>query len=392
MKNQSFPAIRFFWTPFVAVAFNAVGLLICWTDDYGRQFIAADANLLLLDSLLSVFLIVICSEINLWVFRRLERRFPIATRLRTLIALHTAASALVLVTVSVTEQMLVYRHFTPMQLFMLKENILILIITALAMNALYIGMTLFERFRAVEAEAEALKRVSIEAQNAALRQQLDPHFLFNSLNALTALIEEEPDGAVEFVKELSEVYRYVLQTQDVTTVSVADEIAFAKAYSYLHEMRFGDNFRVEWNIPESMTQSLAQSHYQLPPLVVQTCIENAVKHNIVSREKPLRITVCVEKSTEGAMLVVQHRLQPKRTVADSMGIGLANMQHRYSLLTERGVRVERDACAFVVRLPLLHPESAHFASDYFVSAHPSSHLAHSPEERVDSGLQEVTSI
>jgi LytS/YehU family sensor histidine kinase len=199
-------------------------------------------------------------------------------------------------------------------------------------------------------EAENLKRANIEAQNTALKQQIDPHFLFNSLNTLTALIEEEHHHATQFVKELSNVYRYVLQSKDQTIVSLEEEISFAKAYSYLFELRFCENIHFDYSISDiAATRGI-------PPLVVQLCIENAVKHNIISRHKPLLITITDD---ENGMLVISNTLQRKRNVPVSTKIGLSTIRHRYSLISPIPVQIVETENQFIVRLPLFFaPEPA----------------------------------
>lgn len=177
----------------------------------------------------------------------------------------------------------------------------------------------------------------------ALKNQLDPHFLFNSLNVLTSLIEENPDKAQQFTTSLSKVYRYVLEQKNKELVTVDEELKFAKTYMSLLKNRFEDS--IVFEIPE---------HAQNPdskvvPLSLQLLLENAVKHNVVTSSKPLHIKIF---ETNGS-LVVENNLQPKQILKKSSGVGLANIRQRYQLLTNRKVIINQKANSFAVALPML---------------------------------------
>ena len=177
----------------------------------------------------------------------------------------------------------------------------------------------------------------------ALKNQLDPHFLFNSLNVLTSLIEENPHQAQKFTTSLSKVYRYVLEQKNKDLVSVDEELQFAKTYVRLLKMRFEDS--IVFDIPETSSNPEAK----IVPLSLQLLLENAVKHNVVTAERPLHIKV----SEENGMLIVHNNLQEKQTVKKSSGVGLQNIRQRYGILTDRTVRIEKTAADFRVSLPIL---------------------------------------
>lgn len=188
---------------------------------------------------------------------------------------------------------------------------------------------------------EKLKTEIIRLEYETLKNQVNPHFLFNSLNALTSIVSENND-AVLFIKKLSDVYRYVLEQKDKEVVDLDYEIEFVKAYAYLHEIRFGDCFRLEIDdLPKSK---------KVIPLSVQMLIENAIKHNIVSEDEPLTIKVCEEKD----YLVVKNNLQLKSMVKDSKKIGLENIKLRYSYLSDKKFIAEANAESFIVKVPLLN--------------------------------------
>lgn len=181
------------------------------------------------------------------------------------------------------------------------------------------------------------------AQFDALKNQLDPHFLFNSLNVLTSLIEENPHAATRFTTSLSKVYRYVLEQKNKELVTVEEELKFAKLYMSLIEMRFEDSILFE------TPTNLSNSEAKVVPLSLQLLLENAVKHNQVTPSNKLHIRI-YESDGE---LVIENNIQPKKVVKESSGVGLRNIRQRYQLLTDRPMKVEQDGKRFWVRIPLL---------------------------------------
>ncbi|WP_127021144.1 2TM domain-containing protein [Flagellimonas beolgyonensis] len=184
---------------------------------------------------------------------------------------------------------------------------------------------------------------SASARFDALKNQLDPHFLFNSLNVLTSLIEEDPDQAQKFTTSLSKVYRYVLEQKNKDLVTVDEELNFARTYVRLLKMRFEDS--IVFDVPENCSMPEAK----IVPLSLQLLLENAVKHNVVTSSKPLHIKV-FEKD---GMLVVSNNLQEKQVVKKSSGVGLQNIRQRYGILTDREVKINKTASEFSVSLPIL---------------------------------------
>lgn len=181
------------------------------------------------------------------------------------------------------------------------------------------------------------------AQFDALKNQLDPHFLFNSLNVLTSLIDENPEAAQQFTTALSKVYRYVLEQKNKELVTVDEELNFAKTYIRLLKMRFEDS--IVFEIPEKSNNPEAK----VVPLSLQLLLENAVKHNIVNSSKPLHIKIYENQGN----LVVENRLQPKEVLKNSSGVGLANIKQRYSLLSNKAVNINKTASHFSVAIPML---------------------------------------
>ncbi|MBC7493605.1 MAG: 2TM domain-containing protein, partial [Flavobacterium sp.] len=181
------------------------------------------------------------------------------------------------------------------------------------------------------------------AKFESLKNQIDPHFLFNSLNVLSSLIEENPDNAQKFTISLSKIYRYVLEQKDKELVTVAEELAFAKTYMNLLKMRFENSITFE--IPENFNNDEAK----VVPLSLQLLLENTIKHNIVSEQKPLHIKIFINQNN----LVVQNDLQKKEVLGDRKGVGLQNIINRYAILTQREVAVVQANNQFSVYLPIL---------------------------------------
>ena len=195
-------------------------------------------------------------------------------------------------------------------------------------------------------EAERFKNEYLASQYQSLKDQMNPHFLFNSLNTLTYLVYENQDQAAQFIKKLSEVYRYVLDTRNQEVVSLNEELSLVRAYTFLQKIRFGDALQVEITISD-------ESAFQVPPLALQMLLENAIKHNELSEERPLQIAISLEG--EG-YLVVKNNRQPKEIREASSGIGLANIRSRYAYLSEAKVVVNDAPPHFTVKLPLLRSE------------------------------------
>jgi len=192
------------------------------------------------------------------------------------------------------------------------------------------------------------------AKFESLKNQIDPHFLFNSLNVLSSLIEENPDNAQRFTSSLSKVYRYVLEQKDKELVSVEEELSFAKTYMNLLKMRFENS--VFYELPEQ----LSNLEGKVVPLSLQLLLENTVKHNIASESKPLHIRI-YEK---GDYLVIENDYQKKEVLQDRKGVGLQNIVDRYSIITNRKVKVEQTEEYFRVAIPMLTKQISIMETNY----------------------------
>lgn len=201
----------------------------------------------------------------------------------------------------------------------------------------------YNRYQQNKLKEQKVIAGTASAKFDALKNQLDPHFLFNSLNVLTSLIEENPDQAQKFTTSLSKVYRYVLEQKSKELVTVDEELQFAKTYMSLLKMRFEDS------IVFTMPERASNPESKVVPLSLQLLLENAVKHNMVTSSKPLHIKIY----EDNGYLVVQNNLQPKQIVKKSSGVGLSNIMQRYKLLTKRKVDINKETNRFAVAIPML---------------------------------------
>jgi LytS/YehU family sensor histidine kinase len=212
-----------------------------------------------------------------------------------------------------------------------------------AVGAIYEGMFFYNRLGSSLSEQERLKRENIQTQLESLKSQVNPHFLFNSLNTLSQLIPEDQDLAVKFVQKLSRCYRYILEINNKETISLREELDFMASYLFLLEIRFGENLKMHIRVPEDRMDE------RIVPLTIQLLLENAIKHNVVSTQHPLVVELFVEKGH----LVMKNAYKPKSQPVASTGIGLKNIRNRYSYLTNLEVEVLHSQTHFTVAVPLL---------------------------------------
>jgi hypothetical protein len=223
------------------------------------------------------------------------------------------------------------------------ENYYMAMGITLGMNVLVHGFYFYKRYQENRVKQQKIIAGTASAKFETLKNQIDPHFLFNSLNVLSSLIEENPDTAQRFTTSLSKIYRYVLEQKDKELVSVEEELSFAKTYMNLLKMRFENS--VFYELPQTINNPEAK----VVPLSLQLLLENTIKHNVVSQQRPLYIRIF----EEDGYLVVQNDYQKKEVLQDRKGVGLENIVNRYAIITSRRVLVEQTEKHFTVKLPML---------------------------------------
>lgn len=301
-----------------------------------------------------IFFIVVNYEIVRYGILFVRRKFPAIsdTKMR-IFASYVLAVTITLCLISVST--LVGRLFVNKPFSFWSETLINLLqsfwIAILSVAPYEVLYSYFLVLRA-ESEKEQLQKITIESQLHALQAQVQPHFLFNSLNTLSALTIKDSQRAEAFVIELSAVYRYLLQKSDHHLTSLKEELNFLHSFLHLLKTRFEEGLQYSIDVDPSLYT------YQLPPLTLQVLVENAVKHNIFSDTEPLHLSIYIDAQKR---LVVSNTLQKKPLVSHSTGFGLSNIISRYNLLNQPEVVVTEDSKAFTVVLPLLNPhyESVH---------------------------------
>ena len=195
-------------------------------------------------------------------------------------------------------------------------------------------------------KVQQLQQEKIQFQFQVLRTQVNPHFLFNSFNTLISYIEEEPGQAVDYVEQLSNFFRNIVKYRDLDVITLGEELAVLSTYFYLQQKRYGDNLILSISVTEEQKQLIF-----IPPLTLQLLIENAIKHNAVSAETPLKIEVFIENNK---YLIIKNNINPKITREPGSGMGLQNIVSRYNLLSPEPVSVNNDGKEFTVILPVLN--------------------------------------
>jgi sensor histidine kinase YesM len=235
------------------------------------------------------------------------------------------------------------------------SNYLVAIIVTFFVTLAFHAFYFYKAYTENKVKEQKVIAGTASAQFESLKNQIDPHFLFNSLNVLSSLIEENPENAQKFTTSLSKIYRYVLEQKDKELVSVEEELAFAKTYMNLLKMRFENSITYELPTDEDwIASSLSMAEAKVVPLSLQLLLENTIKHNVVSETKPLHIKIYFENS----YLIVENNLQKKEILQERKGVGLQNIVNRYGLISERKVLVEETQIEFKVKIPILTKQIA----------------------------------
>lgn len=224
------------------------------------------------------------------------------------------------------------------------ENVRIVYVVTALVYVIYECIFFYNNWKRTFIYAEQLEREHTKAQYESLKNQINPHFLFNSLNTLSAIIPQDADKAVDFVHKLSNTYRYLLKMKERELVLLDEELEFARAYIFLIKSRYGDNLQIHVE-DHVVTRSLL-----LPPLSLQMLLENCIKHNVISKDKPLKVDIVIKNNH----ISVINNLQPKQMLEPSTGLGLDNIRKRYEVLSDKTISIVQSKHGFEVTLPLLN--------------------------------------
>jgi LytS/YehU family sensor histidine kinase len=207
-------------------------------------------------------------------------------------------------------------------------------------NALYQSF----RNQQIGIELERAKTDNLWAQYELLKQQVNPHFLFNSLNTLRYMVESNDKHAVDFILKLSDFYRSTLESRKMDLIKLTDELKILDSYMYLLKARFEDGIELSIDIDQSYYSTL------IPPFTLQLLIENCIKHNTISLDRPLGIRLYSEKE----FIIIENKLQPKKVPDTSTGLGLENINNRYIQLLDKKIEILVDETLFTIKLPVIH--------------------------------------
>lgn len=220
---------------------------------------------------------------------------------------------------------------------------IILLIYIIIYETGYFAFYSYNEFAHVQIGAIKEDRTQIQLQFEALKSQLSPHYLFNSLNTISSLVYKNPDTAEEYIRRLAETYQFIINTNRKKLISVAEEVEFVKSYYFLLKVRYQNSFALEINIPDNVLDT------EIPPLTLQILVENAVKHNVLTKDRPLKVYIGAIDNTH---LRIKNTITESPSDVMSFKIGLENIRKRYKFYTNRPIKIEQNG-TFEVQLPVL---------------------------------------
>jgi LytS/YehU family sensor histidine kinase len=298
------------------------------------------------DHLTAIIITIIVWEGNLWIDHWMNFHYPWVSKTSQRILLHLPA-ALIYSALTLYFLMLFYNTqvcgLDAEHMKLMKASLIISLMISTILLSFEIGGQLLKGWKLSLVEVEKYKTESVQAQLQNLKDQINPHFLFNNLSVLSSLVYLDQDKAVDFINQLSKVYRYLLDNKSSELVRLSEEMKFIDSYIYLLKIRFDKNIRFDLQVDKDKLNKL------IPPMSVQMLVENAIKHNEVSAELPLTISI----TTMEDILEVSNTFQARTHIEPSSKSGLKNIQDRYRYFTERPVVIQHDEKQFIVQIPLI---------------------------------------
>lgn len=297
--------------------------------------------------LLTILITIMVWEGNLRIDMWLNKKLPWEEK--TILRIVVQSISNLLYTVGVIYfSVIIYAHY--LNCFPLdgrNEKLIISIVIGVLVSFLIfsieIGTLFFRQWKSSLIEIEKYKKENLQAQFENLKNQINPHFLFNSLSVLSSLVYKDSDKAVTFINQLSKVYRYLLDYKDKELVELKEEMDFIHSYCYLLKIRYEDNIDFQIQIPNEKLS------FKIPPLALQILLENTIKHNIISSAQPLKVVI----GTDDNYLIVKNNLQLRIHDEQTSKMGLKNISERYSYFTDRKVLIDDSKNNFTVKIPLL---------------------------------------
>ncbi len=342
--------------PVVFMGFYILAFLVDPYRDWSAYFARSTTNVIREWAFVAFFCFSL-TEISLIVARKLDKYIPWVVyplgRFITQLSLQIFSTIVFqYIFLQVSKYLFIGNvEFNNLDAIVLRQSLVVCLLLSILISFIYTGNFFLEKWKdAILETAELnlktaeLKRIALEAQLQSLKAQLDPHFMFNNFSTLSALITEDRSLAQHFLENLSRVYRYMIINLNKNIISVEEEIKFAQAYFYLIKIRLGDNVRMEININDEILKK------GIPPITLQLLLENAIKHNMACRAKPLLISITMDGED---LLVISNSLQRLNYNIPSTGTGLKNIESRYNLLSDQTFEILETESKFIVKLPLL---------------------------------------
>jgi len=308
----------------------------------------ADNHPKIYDYLISIFITILAWEGNLRIDTWMNSKFPWVIKPGKRLLVHFPTSV-IFTSIAIYFPMVLFHIYVcnipssgEDKTFM-GITLVIGVLASVIILSIEISTQFFRQWKQSMIEAEKYKTESVQAQLQNLKNQINPHFLFNNMSVLSSLVYKDQDKAVDFINQLSKVYRYLLDNRNSELVTLESELEFIKSYNYLLQIRFDTNLIFKIEIRSDKMAML------IPPMAIQMLIENAIKHNEISEELPLTISV----KSEDNKIVVSNNLQLRSNPETSSKSGLQNIKDRYHFYTTETVEVNPTTTAFTVKLPLL---------------------------------------
>ncbi len=347
---HSYFSFRRFFSLLAGLAIAIQFIIIVYNHLNGYHVLNSPAHFfsrLLIGSLLSLMTGFLIAYPDLYVIRYLNKTAPWGKNILKRVIIQLGYTVLIASMIAILITLLVnwIKVYEDDIAGVIITNVLIYIVVNILVMAIFDGWILFIENRQAMQIAENLKEELTQIKFEVLKSQINPHFMFNSLNVLSGLINVDVRKAQLFIDEFSHIYRYVLETIEEPVVSLNKELEFMRSYLFLQQIRYGNSLTYSVNIPAELLPML------VPPLSLQVLLENAMKHNIVNEEKPLKIEIY----SEGDFLFIKNPVQPKIS-GTSTGLGLKNLIKRYALISSLEPKFEVADNYYIARIPLIKVE------------------------------------
>lgn len=333
--NKNFKIFGYLST---GVVFYTILLLINpWDFELTRTVLLE----ILTDLSITLLGVVLIMELGFAITKKLDVYLPWKSSLTKRILVQLGVQIILVGTFLLILKLLIPDMFTDMTYF--RQSFITGIILSVLFSTIFAASSFYIQWNKANFEIVKYEKRAAKAELEFLKMQINPHFLFNNFSTLASLIEENPQLAVEYVQRLSTIYRHILKEDEQNIVPLRDELGFIKSYLFLYKTRYQDSLQVTIDIPDStLNKGIATATMQL-------LIENAIKHNSISRLKPLKIEVFVQDDA----IIIKNNINPLIKPVESSGIGLKNISERYMLLNKKDITITHTGDMFLVKIPLL---------------------------------------